>query len=218
MAPTASQPTEAKRASYYANKREDLIAALPRPLGRVLDIGCGSGEVGEGLRAAGAESIVGIEMDPDAAASAAEIYDSVLVGTFEEKIDELTGTFDSILFYDVLEHMYDPWSALRKAKEIASPGGRVHVSVPNARHASLFLDVFVKGTFERNEWGLRDSTHIRWFTRRDITESVADAGWDVSQVSHSETPRYREVLGKATGGRALEFLVTQWYVLATSQY
>lgn|SRR5487761_1200154 len=30
---------EAKPTGYYGNAREDLVAALPRPLGRVLDIG-----------------------------------------------------------------------------------------------------------------------------------------------------------------------------------
>ena len=32
-----------KPAGYYEQSREELVRLLPRPLGRVLDIGCGGG-------------------------------------------------------------------------------------------------------------------------------------------------------------------------------
>jgi FkbM family methyltransferase len=85
----------------------------------------------------------------------------------------------------VLEHLVDPWSVLRRLRDAAAPGGRVQVSVPNARHLSLALDLFARGTFGYAASGHRDNTHLRWFTRRDIVGAVQTAGWQVDSVSHT---------------------------------
>ncbi len=206
-------PDRLKPTGYYANARPDLVEALPRPLGRVLDVGCGQGAVGPGLRAAGATWLAGIEMQPEAAAVAATLYDEVAVGAAETELDHLAAPFDTICCYDVLEHMGDPYTVLRRLLDVAAPGGRLHVSVPNARHISLVRDLVVKGTFGYTEWGHRDSTHLRWFTRRDIVAAITAAGWADPSTSHPALHRSAR-LDRLTGGRSTEFLVGQWYVLA----
>lgn len=206
-------PSSAKPASYYGVDRADLVARLPRPIGVALDVGCGAGAVGRGLRAAGAQRVVGIERDRAAADRAADAYDEVVVGTVEAALPGLPGPFDTVCCYDVLEHLVDPYDVLRALRELAAPGGRLHVSVPNARHASLLVDLVIRGTFGYTNWGHRDSTHLRWFTRRDIVAAVAEAGWRVAAVGHPELGRSR-TLGRLTGGRTTEFLTAQWYVLA----
>jgi 2-polyprenyl-3-methyl-5-hydroxy-6-metoxy-1,4-benzoquinol methylase len=207
---TAGHP---KPAGYYANARSDLVDALPRPFSRVLDVGCGAGEVGRSLRAAGAHWVSGVELDPDAAARARETYDEVLVGRIEEHLEELSAPFDTICCYDVLEHLPDPYSVLRALLEVASPGAHLHVSVPNARHFSLVRDLVVRGTFGYTDWGHRDSTHLRWFTRRDIEAAIEDAGWGVIATDHPALHR-SAALDRLTRGFSTEFLVGQWYVLA----
>lgn len=205
-----------KDAGYYSNLRPDLVAMLPRPLGRVLDVGCGTGEVGRHLREEGALELIGIEIDAEAAAKAKQAYESVVATSVDRALAELDGPFDTILCYDVLEHLVDPWSVLRELRTLASPGGRLQVSVPNARHLSLFWDLAFKGTFGYTTLGgHRDNTHLRWFTRRDIVASVADAGWDVTAISHSPLSTPRRVMERLTLGLSSEFLVLQWYVLAT---
>jgi 2-polyprenyl-3-methyl-5-hydroxy-6-metoxy-1,4-benzoquinol methylase len=207
----ASKP---KPTGYYGNERPDLVAALPRPIGRVLDVGCGEGAVGRGLRAAGATRLAGIEPQPEAAERAREHYDEVAVGAVETELDSVTGPFDTICCYDVLEHLADPYTVLGRLLDIAAQGGRLQVSVPNARHVSLLRDLVVRGTFGYTEWGHRDSTHLRWFTRRDIEEAIAAAGWRVVSTSHPALQR-SALLDRITRGRSTEFLVGQWYVLAT---
>jgi 2-polyprenyl-3-methyl-5-hydroxy-6-metoxy-1,4-benzoquinol methylase len=211
-----SRPTDIlapKPTGYYGNDRPDLVAALPRPLGRVLDVGCGEGVVGHGLRAAGAEWLSGVEMQPEAAAIARDHYDEVAEGAVETELDGLRGPFDTICCYDVLEHMGDPYTVLGRLREAAAPGGRLHVSVPNARHVSLLRDLVLRGTFGYTEWGHRDTTHLRWFTRRDIVAAIEAAGWRVEGVSHPVLGRSAR-LDRLTRGRSTEFLVGQWYVLA----
>jgi len=204
----------AKPTAYYGSDRADLVAALPRPIGRVLDVGCGAGTVGRRLRTEGALWLSGVELQPEIAAMAREFYDEVAVGTVETELDALTGPYDTICCYDVLEHMPDPYTVLRRLLGEANPGARLHVSVPNARHISLVMDLVFRGTFGYTEWGHRDNTHLRWFTRRDIVAAIADAGWAVESTSHPVLQRSAG-LDRLTRGRSTEFLVGQWYVLAT---
>jgi 2-polyprenyl-3-methyl-5-hydroxy-6-metoxy-1,4-benzoquinol methylase len=211
---SAMPDTSEGAGGYYGQSRPDLVAALPRPLGRVLDVGCGEGGVGRGLRAAGATWLSGIELVPDAAERARAVYDEVLVGTADDTLESVTGPFDTICCYDVLEHMPDPYTVLRRLrKEVAAPGARVHVSVPNARHWTLFRDLLVRGTFGYADWGHRDRTHLRWFTGRDIAQAVTDAGWQDAELTHPALGRSRS-LARLTRGRSTEFLTAQWYVLA----
>jgi 2-polyprenyl-3-methyl-5-hydroxy-6-metoxy-1,4-benzoquinol methylase len=204
---------EAKPAGYYQNAREDLVAALPRPLGRVLDVGCGEGAVGRLLRAEGATSVTGIEIDPETGARAREALDEVGIGSVEEVLPQLSGPWDTICCYDVLEHLTDPAKVLVALRAAAAPGAHLHVSVPNARHVSLISDLVLRGTFGYTDWGHRDSTHLRWFTRRDIVSLVEATGWRPLATSHP-TLQLSRLLDTVTRGRSTEFLVGQWYVLA----
>ncbi len=199
---------------YYANDRHELVAQLPRPLGRVLDVGCGAGEVGRSLRAAGASAVVGVEINPVAAEIARERLDEVHVGDAEALIREgaLRGPFDTIVLYDVLEHLVDPAALLAALAPLAADGARVHVSVPNARHFSLVRDLVVRGTFGYADWGHRDRTHLRWFTRRDLEALVRDAGWQVARVEPAILGR-NKLVDRVTRGRLREFIALQWAVL-----
>jgi 2-polyprenyl-3-methyl-5-hydroxy-6-metoxy-1,4-benzoquinol methylase len=203
-----------KPPGYYGQQRADLVERLPTPLGRVLDVGCGEGGAGEPLRAAGAEWLAGIEIMPDAAAVAARRYDEVAVGDAAVVLDELDPPFDTILCYDVLEHLVDPEGLLPRLREVAAPGASLHVSVPNARFWALPWDLAVRGTFGYTEYGHRDSTHLRWFTRRDLEAAVSRSGWQVTESRPTADLRRTGWLMRPTRGVVGELLSPQWQLLA----
>jgi 2-polyprenyl-3-methyl-5-hydroxy-6-metoxy-1,4-benzoquinol methylase len=200
---------------YYANERADVIALLPRPVRRVLDVGCGVGATAPGLRAAGASEIVGIEVVETAGERARAVLDRVYVAAVEDVLDELDGPFDTFLCLDVLEHLVDPGAVLARLRELAAPGATLQVSVPNARHFSLPVDLVLRGTFGYTDWGHRDRTHLRWFTRSDLIELVAGAGWVVTRTSVPPLGRSAR-LHRLTRGRSSEFLVAQIYLTANA--
>lgn len=210
---SSTLPLGAKPPDYYGLQREDVVSKLEPPLGRVLDVGCGEGGADELLRVAGATWVSGIEVLPEPAARAAERYDEVAVGDALEALERVTGPFDTILCYDVLEHLIDPGTVLRALHRVSSPGARLHVSIPNARHVSLLRDLFLKGTFGYVEYGHRDATHLRWFTRRDIESLLSESGWRVESTTPSALNLSRP-LHRLTRGRTSEFLAGQWHVLA----
>jgi 2-polyprenyl-3-methyl-5-hydroxy-6-metoxy-1,4-benzoquinol methylase len=201
---------------YYANTRDDIVDALPRPIGAVLDVGCGSGGVATGLRRAGATQLTGIEIVPEQAELARARYDEVVAAPVERALEQLEGPFETILCLDVLEHLVDPEPVLRDLHRVAAPGARLQVSLPNARHVSLMKDLIFRGTFGYTDWGHRDRTHLRWFTRRDIVDAMVRNGWPVQRVSHPALNRSR-ALDRLTRGRSTEFLVAQWYVLGVRE-
>ena len=198
---------------YYANQRADVVALLPRPVRRVLDVGCGAGGTAPGLREAGASEIVGIEVVASAAEAARGVLDRVYVATVEDALGDLNGAFDTILCLDVLEHLVDPGAVLKRLRVVAAPGATLQVSVPNARHFSLVADLLLRGTFGYTDWGHRDRTHLRWFTRRDLIDLVTEAGWEVTRTSVPPLGRSAS-LHRWTRGRSSEFLVGQIYLTA----
>lgn len=207
-------PGGEKPAGYYDRDRGDLVASLPRPLGRVLDVGCGAGGAARGLRAAGAEWVAGIELHAPSAARAAETLDEVVTGRAEDALGRVGGLFDTILLYDILEHLPDPEALLVRLHGVARPGARVHVSVPNARHWSLVRDLVVRGTFGYGEAGHRDATHLRWLTPADAAALLDGAGWAVERQGPVGTLRpVSRAAARLTGGRSAEFLAYQWQLL-----
>jgi 2-polyprenyl-3-methyl-5-hydroxy-6-metoxy-1,4-benzoquinol methylase len=198
-----------KPEGYFAQDRAELVRMLPRPLGRVLDVGCGEGRTGKSLRAAGATWISGVELDPAAAAAASAAYDQILVGPVESELEGLSGPFDTILLYDVLEHLLDPWNLLRQLHRLAAQDARIHVSVPNARHWTLLRDLGVRGTFGYTEAEHRDVTHLRWFTRRDLVELLETTGWSVDDVDFGALRPVSRLAARLTRGRSPEFLAYQ---------
>ncbi len=203
-----------KPEGYFASDRAELVRQLPSPVGRVLDVGCGEGRTGASLRAAGASWITGVELEHEAAAAAAESYDDVREGAVESELASLDGPFDTILLYDVLEHLVDPWEVLRQLHAVAAPGARVHVSIPNARHWTLLRDLALRGTFGYTRAEHRDVTHLRWFTARDLVELLESTGWTVDDVGFGALRPVSKAAARLTRNLSAGFLAYQLSALA----
>lgn len=204
-----------RKPTYGTQSRALQVSLLPKPLGRVLDVGCSEGRHADLLRERGATHIAGIELDARFAAAAAERYDEVVQGSVPEDLEWPHASFDTILCYDILEHLYDPWSTVRRLRELLAPDGQLHVSIPNTRHKNVWLPLVRHGTFNYSAAGLLDVTHVRFFTRRDAERMVRAAGLRhlATRCAPPES-RKRRLASALTGGRAMELLALQWFILA----
>lgn len=157
---------------------------------RVLEVGCSVGHVTEHLVANG-NDVVGIEIDPAAAEEARRFATTVHVADLDRRpLDEIVdGTFDVVVFGDVLEHLRDPSSALDAAVRLLADDGRVVVSIPNVGHADLRLMV-LEGRWEYQEHGLLDETHLRFFTREGLRELLGRSGLVANQVERVLCPMF----------------------------
>jgi methionine biosynthesis protein MetW len=165
-----------------------LLEAVPDG-SRVLDVGCAEGYLARALGERGC-TVVGMEADPRAAAVAAQACERVVAGDVEDAAvrAQVDGTFDRILFGDVLEHLADPGTVLRWAATLLAPGsGRAVVSLPNIAHWTGRREL-ARGRFPLADHGLFDRTHLRFFTRQTARELVQAAGLSVEREAFSPAP------------------------------
>jgi len=146
------------------------LGLLPKNV-RVLDVGPGSGVMGEFLKERGISEIHAVETDEEARNHAAPIYRRV-----ESSIDPFKAQhFDVILLLDVLEHMTDPFSFYAEMAALLTPGGKIFISLPNVAHWSVRLPLLA-GFFEYTERGILDRTHYQFFTRRRFKKLLSSNG------------------------------------------
>jgi 2-polyprenyl-3-methyl-5-hydroxy-6-metoxy-1,4-benzoquinol methylase len=182
-------------AEYYAAERPELLAFLRRhgPFGAALDIGCASGMLGAGLLREGIVGACdGIELNPEAAHLAETRLRKVWNGSIESLADEIPWRqYDLVILADVLEHLADPWAVLRLLQARTAPGCRLLLSVPNVRHYKVSLPLLFKGEFRYADAGIMDRTHLHFFTRGSLEETVRDCGWTIRAIGSHMKGRYR---------------------------
>ncbi|RHK00937.1 class I SAM-dependent methyltransferase [Acidaminococcus sp. AM05-11] len=84
--------------------------------------------------------------------------------------------YDAIIFADVLEHLRDPLSALKKCHEFLKNNGQILLSVPNIAHNSILINLYLN-KFNYTSVGILDNTHIHFFTYNSLIQMVKDAGY-----------------------------------------
>lgn len=167
---------------YGDSPRLEMLPFVPPLSARVLDVGCHTGAFGKALKRAGVAMVWGSEANPATAAVAAERLDKVVVGYFGPEQDLPDAFFDAIVFNDVLEHMPDPNGALEFARSKLAPGGVVVASIPNLRHFDNLLHILKERDFRYERNGVRDATHLRFYTCKSIPRLFEDSGYAVRRL------------------------------------
>lgn len=163
--------------SYYEFARPEVAAMIPDSARRVLDVGCGAGALGALLKTRQPAEVVGIEIEPEAASTARERLDEVLERDIEDpQLRFPQGLFDCIVCADVLEHIREPGSVLRRFREWLKPSGTLVVSVPNVRNHAV-VRALAQGNWTYESAGLLDRDHLRFFTRREIEKLLYRSGF-----------------------------------------
>ena len=123
--------------------------------------------------------MVGVELDAAYAREAEGRLDRVITAdaaAFAAGPPPPEAPFDCLIAADVLEHLRDPWAALRGAAAMLSPGGTAIVSLPNVLFLPGLLRVVRTRSWPREDEGLFDRTHLRWFGEADAVELLNQAG------------------------------------------
>ena len=178
-----------RRRQGYETPRPDIQAHVPLDARRILEVGCSTGALGHALKQRQAATVVGVELDPGYACAARARLDHVIASDVEEFLrapppDE--APFDCLVAADVLEHLVDPWSALQRAVALLRPGATVVVSLPNVAELGGVWRLLREGRWPRDDEGVFDRTHLRWFTLTDAVELVQGAGLQILRIE----PRY----------------------------
>jgi 2-polyprenyl-3-methyl-5-hydroxy-6-metoxy-1,4-benzoquinol methylase len=148
----------------------------------VLELGCSTGYFSRILAQRNC-SVIGVEVDQDAAKRAKEFCPTVLVRDLNRTdwtADLNQHPFDAVLIGDVLEHLLDPEAVLRQVRPLLRSSGSVIISLPNVVHWLTRLKLLL-GHFDYEPSGTLDYTHIRFFTLKTARKLLENAGYKVTK-------------------------------------
>ena len=162
-----------------------FIDEAPRPL-RILDVGTADGYLGAVLKQQG-HYLVGVERDELMAQRARRHYDGFHLADIETFEFPYREEFDFVLFADVLEHLNDPATVLKRTLPCLKKTGEVIISVPNVANFIIRIGLLL-GRFEYSDRGILDRTHLRFFTLASLRRMLSECGCAVLQTRPTPVP------------------------------
>jgi 2-polyprenyl-3-methyl-5-hydroxy-6-metoxy-1,4-benzoquinol methylase len=153
----------------------ELAGGGERAFAPVLDVGCAQGMLGQAIAGSGI-AIDGIEPNPDWAQMARPFYRNVWASTVESApLGQQPERYRLIVCGDVLEHLPDPTSVLRRLRAASDDDAKFVISLPNVAHLAIRL-MLLAGKFPKMPRGILDRTHLQFYTRDTATDMLRDAG------------------------------------------
>ena len=209
---------------YFATARTEIFPHLPDSFSRLLDVGCGAGATIAAIRKFRVDDTPlwagGVELDEAAAADADQHCDRIWCGNVEAggfDSDIEPGSLDVILCLDVLEHLADPWTMVKRLSPLLAPGGSLIISVPNVRNWKFIWRLFAFADFHYRDAGLLDRTHLRFFVRKTAVQLATSGGLCLHHVGSARPflpPDIRWLLVKASFGLLEDLMIKQFVVIA----
>ncbi|MEO1062023.1 MAG: class I SAM-dependent methyltransferase [Actinomycetota bacterium] len=157
-----------REATVYADVLHYLTALAPDG-GRVVDVGCGTGEFVLFMQERAGWTSCGVELAPDAVALASDRGAIVGEGTIDSVREIFGDGFDALAMFNVLEHLLDPWAALGTANDLLRPGGVLIVQVPNDFSV---LQEAVRDHLDAEPWWVAIPDHVNYFDFESLEKTL----------------------------------------------
>lgn len=209
LAYIANQPDDAELARIYSGG-EGYHAALKDPAspqwaaiaraarqhmqfmqevpgkGRLLDVGCSTGQFLNLAEKAGYE-VSGAEFSDDSRQFAIDHFGlSVEPGSIHHT-KHPAGTLDIVTMFDVIEHVRDPMADMRAAWSLLKPGGWFVLSTPNID--GLFPRLSRPLANRLDYWPHPEPPyHLYQYSVGTLAASLDQAGFTIGPVSHCRIP------------------------------
>ena len=182
-------------AELYDNKHafvsqygESVLALLDvKPGERILDLGCGTGDLANQIQEQGAE-VVGIDASPDMIAKAKAKYpelDFSLANGTDFHFDE---PFDAVFTNAVLHWVHDADAVIKSVFNVLTPGGRFVGEFGGKDNNKLML---AAASTVLNEYGyIKGDIVIPWYfpSTAEYASRLEAGGFRVTFASHFDRP------------------------------
>lgn len=176
-------PGDSDPATFWEHIYRYRFATRFVPGQRVLDIACGEGYGSAALRQAGAVSVVGVDVSPQACEHARRTYG------IDARVGDATAiplpnqSIDIIVSFETIEHVAQPTEFINECARVLAPGGVLIISTPNRNrfraddienpfHCSeMSRDEFVtllRSRFPQITLFSQDPQYARWWSLRGL--------------------------------------------------
>jgi len=165
--------------------------------GRMLELGCGRGELLVGAANRGWTSF-GVEMTRDFASVSRQHGVQVECSSIED-CKSLDQTYDVILLAAILEHLYDPIESLKRVRNALRPGGLVFIDVPNESSLTMRLGNLYMHARGR-DWSINLSPtfspfHVVGFSPASLRKTLESLGFRIHTLT---APKWGNALGEGS--------------------
>ncbi len=192
------EPGGLRRLDFFVDRIETWRGSRPQSAIRILDIGCGKGNIALALSRLG-YAVTGVDFDAVSIAEAKRtavdfsLTARFVTGSFDALADQ---QFDVIIASEVLEHQKDPASFLADVQSHLSSVGLLLLSVPNGKSleerirrftthtkTGKAIKVGIKGRVRHEEiQSEAGHPHELFFSLKDWQESLMKSGWRMMWV------------------------------------
>lgn len=163
-------------------RKEYVLSKIGRRK-KILDVGCLGGKFSQLMQQQNNE-VWGVELNPVAAAAAAQLGIQVKVANVEDGLPFENERFDVVNAGEILEHLYDTKYFLEEAYRVLVRGGLFLFSTPNLNSFENRIQVArggylsMAGTYPEDHFG----EHVRVFNLEKIRELCEITGFEIIDV------------------------------------
>jgi len=147
----------------------------------VLEVGCASGYISKLLKEKRCQ-VTAVEKDKAMAGKAQAFCKTILVGSIEDDriIDLLKNrAFDVVIMNDILEHLAEPERVLLNLRTKFKEDGYLLLSLPNVANWEIRKNLFFRGQFKYQDYGVMDREHLRFFTFSTAIALIERARYEI---------------------------------------
>lgn len=185
-----------KFTDYERNLALDVFFPITKNENKLADIAGGAGIVAEWLIKRGYD----VSLVEFSEAAVEEAKKRGINKIYKNKIEGLgslpfaNDSFDVVFFGDIVEHLFDPESALKEIKRILKPNGKLIISCPNIAYWRFRCYYFLDGDFQRIDVAKQrpwEQEHIRFYNIKILKELLGKLGFEfikykgVNRIWHS---------------------------------
>lgn len=191
-----------RREKIFRPRAERLVSICRRfsvPTKSLLEVGCGFGTFCEEMRVKGIFKIIkGIEPTPELAATCRNRGFEIIEKPFEKISFEKLETFDVVVSFEVLEHIFYPRRFLQQVKALLMKKGLFVLTCPNGLGFETMILGKASDTF--------DVEHLNYFNPYSISLLLKKSGFDVLEIQtpgvlDAELVRKKSLEGKISLGK-----------------
>ena len=187
--------TEERENSLYATGKRcairdeerymfDLLGPPLEGKAKLLDIGCGSGEISFALREQGFEPF-GIDFSPTAIEIATSAGLECQIADLDEGITASAESYDVVWAGDVLEHVFDPIGLLEEISRVLKKSGVFCATIPNDVNLKTRLQILFGQSYQENVYrSYRQFKHHTFFSEQLMRFMYDEAGLKITDMAY----------------------------------